>query len=271
MTEDFDGFGYDPEEDEPIPTWQPPYVDALPPSYEVTSAYLPPVGEQGTAANPGAPASCTAWASTYGLATFTAAKAGLVNPSEASGQASPAFIYIKVRQQGGANSGPCLGSKFQPYFDMLAANGTPNMATAPYYADCDKLWQKYASSNPQSTAAFKMGPVVSVDVSGDLKHLKRVLASNRALAYGTRLYKDWVHYRGKQVPYVGGGPFKRNKDGKLSGHCMLIIGYNENCGPNGAIKIQNSQGTGWGSAGYVWMDCDTFQKLAQGKAFHVKD
>jgi C1A family cysteine protease len=52
---------------------------------------------------------------------------------------------------------------------------------------------------------------------------------------------------------------------------MLIIGYDENIGPNGSIKIKNSQGTAWGQSGLVWMDCVTFQKLAQGQAFYVND
>lgn len=89
---DFEGFGYDPETREPISTSQPRYVDELLPSYEVTAAYLPPVGQQGTTTDPGSPGSCAAWASTYGLATFTAAKAGLANPSADYGQASPAYI-----------------------------------------------------------------------------------------------------------------------------------------------------------------------------------
>src|SRR5260370_16658950 len=134
MTDDFEGFGYDPEIDEPIPTSQPRYVDALLSSYLVTPAYLPPVGQQGTTADPGSPGSCTAWASTYGLATFTAAKAGLVDPSTTYGQASPAFIYIKARQQEGASGPPCGGSGFKFYFDPLAAHRTPTARPTPYSA-----------------------------------------------------------------------------------------------------------------------------------------
>ena len=271
MTVDFEGFGYDPETREPIPTSQPRYVDELLPSYEVTAAYLPPVGQQGTAKDPGSPGSCAAWASTYGLATFTAAKAGVANPAADYGQASPAYIYIKVLQQGKASGPPCTGSSFQPYFDILAANGTPSMKTAPYVADCSKLWKEYGERVLPTAGAFQIGPIGAVDVTNDLTSLKQVLASNRALAYGTRLYKDWLSYKGDPVPYVGNGCIKKNKDLKPVGHCMLIIGYDESIGPNGAIKIQNSQGTDWGSAGFVWMDCNTFQALALGKAFYVKD
>jgi len=88
--------GYDPTAPEPFTTEKAQFVETLPVAAIVNPAFLPPVGQQGTTASPGAPGSCVAWASTYGLATFTAARAGRVNPSEASGQASPAQIYIEV-------------------------------------------------------------------------------------------------------------------------------------------------------------------------------
>ncbi len=52
---------------------------------------------------------------------------------------------------------------------------------------------------------------------------------------------------------------------------MLIIGYDDNKGGDGvgAVLIQNSQGTAWGSEGYVWMAYETFQALAEGDACYV--
>jgi hypothetical protein len=105
---------------------------------------------------------------------------------------------------------------------MLAANGTPSMETAPYVADCRKLWEEYGESVLPTDGAFEIGPIASVDVTNDLASLRQVLASNRALAYGTRLYTDWVSYKGDPVPYVGNGIIKKNKDLKPAGHCMLI-------------------------------------------------
>jgi C1A family cysteine protease len=49
---------------------------------------------------------------------------------------------------------------------------------------------------------------------------------------------------------------------------MLIIGYDDSLG---AIRLQNSQGTEWGSGGYVWIAYTTFQTLAQGTALYVPD
>jgi C1A family cysteine protease len=49
---------------------------------------------------------------------------------------------------------------------------------------------------------------------------------------------------------------------------MLVVGYDDTLG---ALRIQNSQGTDWGTGGYVWMTYTTFQFLAQGKALFVPD
>jgi Papain family cysteine protease len=190
-----------------------------------------------------------------------------VDPSSASGQASPAFIYVQVLKDGGAAVASCGGSSFKPYFDMLAAHGTPTMHIAPYVADCGTLWREYANARPDHRTAFEIGPIASIEIS-DLDDVKHVLASNRALAYGTKLYTDWKDYRGDPVPYSGHGIIIVGKSGKPAGHCMLIIGHNDTMR---AVLIQNSQGTAWGRDGYVWMAYETFQALAQGQAFYVDD
>lgn len=272
MPSDVNGYGYDPTVHEVRPVTRPRYVETLPSSHSVPSKFLPPVGQQGTTENEGYPGSCCAWATTYGLATFTAAKAGKVDPSTPAGQASPAFIYIQVLNANGAASGTCGDTSFESYFELLAFNGTPSMQTATYVANCAQLWQKYGNANPTHDAAFEIGPIKWVDVS-DLDSVKQVLASDRALAYGTHLYTDWPDYQGNPVPYVGNGDPKIGKNGKPVGHCMLIIGYDDNKGGEGvgAVLIQNSQGTAWGSNGYVWMAYETFQALAEGQACYVAD
>jgi len=99
MSDAPDGYGYDPTTVEPIPVSTAPIDENVPSKYTVPMKYLPPVGQQGTAESPGYPGSCAAWATTYGLATYTAAKKGLVDPSSSSGQASPAYIYIQALKQ----------------------------------------------------------------------------------------------------------------------------------------------------------------------------
>jgi hypothetical protein len=148
--------GYDPTVGEPIPVEHPRLVDKLPPATMVNPAFLPPVGQQGTTASEGAPGSCCAWASVYGLATFTAARAGRVDPSKPSGQASPAQIYIQALQERKVGSGDCADTGFGEYFGILQASGTASLADAPYIPDCTSLWLAYGSA-PVRPSAHRRG------------------------------------------------------------------------------------------------------------------
>lgn len=261
------GFGYDPTVSEPFAITRPQFVTELPAAAVVNPAFLPPVGQQGTVASAGYPGSCCAWASTYGLATFTAARAGRVSPALPSGRASPAYIYIQVLKERGDAADGCGGSQFDNYFSKLK-DGTASMASAPYVPDCTTLWQAYANATIPGNKDFAISGVQGVATS-DLDSIKQVLASGRALAYGTRLFSDWGTYQGDPSPYWGNGTvLTSNKTDKPAGHCMLIIGYDNSLG---AIRLQNSQGSDWGSGGYVWIAYATFQRLAQGTALYVPD
>jgi Papain family cysteine protease len=257
--------GYDPTVWEPFPTERPRFLDRLPGAAIVNPAYLPPVGQQGTSASIGSPGTCCAWATVYGLATFTAASAGRVDPSVASGQASPAQIYIDVLKKHNTHECSCAGTSFADYFSILLAGGTQSLAEAPYISDCTALWLAYKDGKAKPRREFKFDQIVAVETR-DLDSVKQPLARGQALCYGTRLFTDWKDYNGDK-PYSGNWEILVSKKGdKPAGHCMLIIGYDDSIG---AVLIQNSEGRLWGSAGYVWMAYSSFQFLAQGQAFYA--
>lgn len=273
-------YGYDPTALEDIPLAILTDSSAPPISAMVSTNFLPPVGQQGTTNAPGSPGSCAAWASTYGLATFTAAKRGNYSPAHESQWASPAYFYVKVLEQNGLASNSCSGSQMTSYFHRLAAGGAPSMQTAPYVASCTHLWNDYGGKTIPSESVFGVTNIAAVATT-NLTAIKRIITSNRVLSYGTRLYTQWGAYRGEVVPYVGTGVIAKQPNGKPVGHCMLIIGYDDT---KGALLIQNSEGSNWGgtidgsppnaertNAGYIWMAYETFTALAQGKAFfHVE-
>lgn len=274
MEESFYDPGYDPSGDAGLVCQKITGATAPPAAYVISPNMLPPAGTQGSPAATGAPGSCAAWASTYDLATAAAARAGGYNPSTPELQASPAFIYMQVI---GISAPPCKGSSLQDYFHRLENSGTPTMANAPYVADCDELVILYHNppNPPPNDSRFKL-PFPTVVDATDADSIQQALSQNRPLAYGTGLYTDWGAYKGVPIPYVGNGiPAKSGKTGKLVGHCMMIIGYDNNMPytdrngqqQKGAYRIQNSEGTGWGDNGYVWMAYETFLALAQGKCF----
>lgn len=246
-------FGYDPSFQENVPLVDLDVSETLPAAALVDFTYLPPVGNQGQLGD------CTAWASTYGLATFTAARAGAYAPTTADLQASPAYIYIQVLQQDGVASSTCTGSPFTPYFEILNAGGTPTLDQAPA-GTCSTLWSEYAGATLPPDAAFAPGTIRALNAD-NLLGIKYVLANGGALVFATELYTDFMTYDGTPVPYVGNGTYLKNEGptDRHAAHCMMIVGYDDDIG---AFKIQNSWGTRWGSRGFMWMAYDTFLALA---------
>jgi hypothetical protein len=124
--------GYDPTVREPYPTERAQFVEVRPPAAIVNPAFLPPVGQQGTTASGGSPGTCCAWASVYGLATFAAARAGRVDPSKPSGQASAAQLYIEALIKRKVDPCSCADTSFSDYFPLLEESGAQSLADAPY-------------------------------------------------------------------------------------------------------------------------------------------
>ncbi len=264
-------FGYDPSTPEPAPLTTPARPAALPPAASVNSNFLPPVGKQ-TMPN------CFVWSSAYGITTFWAAQQGNYTPSAAAQQASPDYTYIQVEVSTGVLSDVCVGGQITKVLNWLQQNGgTPSLASAPDIgssgteSSCDGNWSAYGPPNPAlpADASFAIPGYQTTTVTGPdgLDNMRTVIASGSPLAYGTFLYTDFPPYEGTPSPYVGNGIWLYNKTtGKKAGHCMMIIGYDDT---QGAVQIQNSFGTSWGSNGFIWMAYATFQAMAQGAAFYI--
>ena len=55
-----------------------------------------------------------------------------------------------------------------------------------------------------------------------------------------------------------------------SAHVMLIVGYNDAyTTTTGAVRVQNSFGTGWGENGFVWIAYDALESTAQERGVYV--
>ena len=268
-------YGYDPTVAEPGPIFVPPRPATPPPSNATVNAELlpPPVGKQTTP-------SCFVWASTYGLATFAAAKGGNYAPNVASLQASPDYTYVKVLEGESILVDNCVGGQVTSCFNFLNNNkGTPSVQTAPVFEGCANVWTAYGGTTLPSNQSFDVTGWKKISVAGSegLENVRVMIAQGVPLAYGTSLYTDFRHYDGTPNPYVGNGDIRINPTtNKPVGHVMMIIGYNDDLGA-GAVLLQNSLGTGWGTAwnpyydgsGYVWMAFKAFQALAQGHAFYI--
>lgn len=255
-------YGYDPSIAEPVTPVAPPRPATLPPAASVNSDWLPPVGHQ-TMPN------CFVWSSTYGAVTFWAAQTSQTPPTSPSLQANPDYTYIKVQESNGVSNGSCDPGQISKTLTWVQNNkGTPSLVAAPNHHGCQENWNAYGSATipPDPSFAITEPNVTSVLGADGLSNLQTVIAMGVPLAYCTYLYTDFPPYNGTPSLYVGNSTWLTNPNtGKYVGHCMLIIGYNNNYpASNGAVWIQNSFGTDWGDEGYVWMAYDTLQAMAQG-------
>jgi hypothetical protein len=271
MTDIYDtlDFGYDVPEDIPVKPLPKPAA-AAPPSATVDANLLPPVGKQTTP-------SCFVWSTVYGLTTFQAAKTYNLDPTSADNQASPIYTYIKVEEDYYGLKNACQGGQMaKPLLFLNKNGGTASMTDAPSVDGCSAAWAAWGTATTTPNANFDFDNWTGVTVNGDdgIANIQNLISQNMPIAFGCWLYTGFPQYTGNPVPYVGSGVWMKNpRNGGKVGHCMLIIGYDTTMGPNGAILVQNSFGTSWGSSwngsdGYVWIDCATFLAMAQGGGYY---
>lgn len=260
-------FGYDPDGEEPGPIVKPKIPSSLPASATVKPGFLPPVRKQTSPC-------CFVWASTYGIATVAAAQANQDSPSTKDRQASPTYTYIKVLQSHYHVADTCRGGQITVPLDYLRSNnGTPSLATAGNKPGCEATWAAYRNAHAPSDSRFAVQSYEKISVVGDggLDNLRAIVSTGVPLAYGTRVFDNFPRYDGSPNPFVGKLPWKQRAGGGDAGHCMMIIGYDDEMG---AVLIQNSFGSAWGAdwnghRGYVWMTYESFQQAAQGVAFYI--
>jgi hypothetical protein len=267
-------YGYDPDVPEPGRPEPPRRLDKVPPAASVRGEWLPPVGRQ-TMPN------CFVWGSVYGLATFYAARRSGTAPTTPDRQAGPDYAYIRYEFANKNADNVCHGGQITKCLDWLQSNGgTPSLAAAPNHrkqgpkSSCVVNWSEYGSQTIPPDPMFRIPDYKLTQITGadGLNNLRTVIASGMPIAFGTSLYTDFPHYRGKRSPYVGNGQVSHHGNGTKAGHVMLIVAYDDAyTTTTGAVRIQNSWGTGWGEKGFVWMAYDTLEKLAQGKGIYVPD
>lgn len=270
---DLASYGYDPDVAEPGETERPRRSGKVPPAAAVPDEWLPPVGRQ-TMPN------CFVWGSVYGLATFCAARKSRTRPTSPDRQAGPDYAYIRYEISNKIPENTCHGGQITKCLDWLRSNGgTPSLAAAPNRkpgtkATCRVQWSDYGSQTIPPDPSFRIPDHKLTHITGaeGLNNLRAIIASGMPIVFGTSLYTDFEHYRGQPSPYVGNGIVSRDKNGKKSGHVMLIVAYDDAyTNSTGAVRIQNSWGRRWGEKGFVWMAYDTLEKLAQGQGVYVPE
>ena len=200
---------------------------------------LPPIGDQ----NP--LFSCTAWATAYAAATYSANLTNRWGASSAGNQASPAYIYDKLIAKYGF---VCQGSFIHEALGYLASEGAPSVQSWPYLPFTCPM----PRGNAVDLQRFQIGSFRSVAVNRQA--LKAELADGKIVVIGGTIYTDFK-------PFIGSSVFRGNGILEPSGndharHAMAVVGYDDVLS---AFRVMNSWGTGWGDEGFIWMHYDAIE------------
>ena len=222
--------------------------DNLPSSFTIVDKF-PPIGDQGQYGT------CVAWAVGYNAKTVVNGLSKGYGPSDlasANKQFSPRDLFTAIDDNNKGEN--CGGTNFNFAFDLVQNRGVATMATAPYSTDLGGCVQ--SSLDPawtQEAAGFKFKWWRKIDATAGA--IKKNISQNVPVVFGARLADNFMSHNTDDVITSA---TSYDNVGQHAYHAMVIGGYDDSKGPNGAFRIVNSWGTTWGSTGYCWIDYNFF-------------
>jgi C1A family cysteine protease len=219
----------------------------LPASYDLVPKF-PPVGDQGQYGT------CVAWASGYNMkSALEGMDRGLTSGQLASvsNQISPRDLFTAIPD--GSKGSNCNGTNFTDALDLLLQRGAATLQTVPYnnLNGCNNSlvqgnWTTEAGSH-------KIKSYRKIDLNA--ASIKEQIANNVPVLCGAKLSDNFMTWNDGNVMSSN---TTYNQTGIHSYHALIIAGYDDNKGPNGAFRIINSWSQQWGDAGYIWVDYNFF-------------
>jgi hypothetical protein len=215
------------------------------PSKADISGNMPPVGNQGQYGT------CVAWAVGYGHKTYMEAVENNRTTADLSNTAyqfSPKYLFWAIPS--GSKGVDCGGTGFQPAYDVMLNKGIAQESVVPYtdLGDCSGS----TSSWDNDASYYKIENYREIDVN--ISTIKQYLAQGRAVVFGAKLGDNFMGWNSSEILYSDTYGYS----GQHAYHAMILTGYDDSKGTNGAFRVLNSWGTGWGDNGYIWVDQNFF-------------
>ncbi|WP_299124059.1 C1 family peptidase [uncultured Winogradskyella sp.] len=243
-------FGYNGEDNLNTTPTTPNYgfgTGNLPNAIDISDRF-PPIGNQGNYGT------CVAWAVGYNLKTALNAIDNNLSSSELNqdfNQFSAKDLFTAIpNSQKGSN---CGGTNFDSAFDVLQQRGIATEQTVPYYAlnDCSQSNLQSSWNNEANDNKIKYWRKIDPSINT----IKQNIANNIPVVFGAKLSDNFVSWNSSAVLSSN---TSYNNVGQHAYHAMIVSGYDNSKGANGAFKVINSWGTGWGNNGYIWIDYNFF-------------
>ncbi len=217
--------------------------DDLPSSVNLVPKF-PPIGNQ----NPYG--TCVAWAVAYNAKT---AVNGMTHGYGASDLASPSKQFSPkdffTALDDNVKGNDCNGTNFTTALDLLLSRGVATLATVPYdnLGDCSQSGLEQSWTNEANQYKIKYYRRIEKSIS----KIRENLANNVPIVLGAKLSDAFMSWNSDNVMSAN---TTYDGVGMHSYHALVIAGYDDNKGPNGAFKVINSWSTNWGDYGYIWID-----------------
>jgi C1A family cysteine protease len=211
----------------------------LPASYLIA---MPSVRHQGTEG------SCVSFAVTYARACEQYYKTRATSYNDAVNVFSPEYVFNQ------AGLPDCSGSAVTSSLDLLKNTGVCTWQSMPYSTNNGCSVAPDATQNAEA-ANYKIASYNRV-IDSDQLAIKTMIASNHAVIASFTIDGSFKN----AYP----GFIWKSLTGNSGSHTMAICGYDD---AKHAYKAINSWGTGWGDAGYIWIDYDFFPVAASYYAY----
>ncbi|MEA2041757.1 MAG: C1 family peptidase, partial [Bacteroidota bacterium] len=216
----------------------------LPSSADISNRF-PPVGNQGQYGT------CVTWAVGYNHKSYMEAVANDRTTSDLNNEAyqfSPKYLFWAIPS--GSKGADCGGTGFEPAYDVMLNQGIAQMSVTPYtdLGDCSGSTSQWDGEAAQySIESYR-------EIGTDASSLKQYIANGQVVSFGAKLGDNFMSWNSSDVHYSDTYDYS----GPHAYHAMTISGYDDSKGINGAFRVRNSWGTGWGDNGDIWVDENFF-------------